>query len=180
LKYVTFPSTVVASSLNCFIMRSPELSTGVTLLDEDCIPIPVVQRKSTTSNEDGDEEEETTDAISWIAARQGVLSTTASRAVLQIPYFITPLLLSTRWMTHLLQRHPTLTLPVTSYLIVTTFGLWFPAATATIIQNTIFRTTFGTKRVFLGYRVIEVHTQTGYDRSIIYLCVLVFSLRSTL
>lgn len=33
MKFVAFPSAVVASSLNCYIVRSPEIDTGVPLLD---------------------------------------------------------------------------------------------------------------------------------------------------
>jgi Sideroflexins len=33
LRYVAFPSAVVASSLNCYIVRSPEITTGIPLLN---------------------------------------------------------------------------------------------------------------------------------------------------
>jgi len=33
LKFVAFPSSVLASSLNCYIVRSPEIASGVPLSD---------------------------------------------------------------------------------------------------------------------------------------------------
>ena len=33
MKFVAFPSAVVASSLNCYVVRSPEIATGVPLMD---------------------------------------------------------------------------------------------------------------------------------------------------
>eukprot|EP00985_Skeletonema_marinoi_P022529 scaffold14409_cov80-Skeletonema_marinoi.AAC.1 len=35
MKFVAFPSAVVASSLNCYVVRSPEIDTGVPLVDGD-------------------------------------------------------------------------------------------------------------------------------------------------
>merc|ERR1719480_268178 len=66
MKYVAFPSAVVASSLNCYVVRSPEIVTGIPLFDEHGDPVLPME-----------------DNTSSIAARRGVESTTASRAILQ-------------------------------------------------------------------------------------------------
>eukprot|EP00586_Coscinodiscus_wailesii_P019329 CAMPEP_0172499316 /NCGR_PEP_ID=MMETSP1066-20121228/125504_1 /TAXON_ID=671091 /ORGANISM="Coscinodiscus wailesii, Strain CCMP2513" /LENGTH=326 /DNA_ID=CAMNT_0013272991 /DNA_START=82 /DNA_END=1059 /DNA_ORIENTATION=+ len=35
LRFVAFPSSVVASSLNCYVVRSPEIDTGIPVVDEE-------------------------------------------------------------------------------------------------------------------------------------------------
>ena len=119
LRWVAFPSAVVASSLNCYIVRSPEIETGIPLETED--GRNVVSDGST----------------SQIAAARGVYSTTASRAILQAPvYFVPPLLLAVvgPLKQYLLQK-PQLTVPVTTYLLLTSFGVGLPATTAIFPQK---------------------------------------------
>lgn len=111
LRLVSFPSAVVASSLNCFFVRSPELESGVPLLNDRFENVLVGE----TSLE---------------AAKKGVYSTTASRAILQMPtFFIPPLLLGTvEPLKQLLMDNPSLGLPVTTYLLLVVFGVGLPAA----------------------------------------------------
>lgn len=113
MKYVAFPSAVVASSLNCYIIRSPEIELGIPLFDEhgkDVLP-------GTTSQE---------------AARRGVYATTASRALLQAPVFIIPpLLLSyVPFFKKIMNRQPTMAIPLMTYMVIVAFGLGLPAAVA--------------------------------------------------
>ena len=118
LKWVAFPSAVVASSLNCYIVRSPELESG--------IPLETMQGEDVLEG-----------ATSPIAAARGVYSTTASRALLQAPvYFLPPLLLATigPFKRYLSQR-PAMTVPVTTYLLLTSFGVGLPATTAIFPQK---------------------------------------------
>lgn len=68
LRWVAFPSAVVASSLNCYIVRSPEIDTGVPLQDANGNDVLPGERSN-------------------IAAAAGVHSTTASRAILQAPVY---------------------------------------------------------------------------------------------
>ena len=71
LRYVAFPSAVVASTLNCYIVRAPEIETGIPLQDaagHDVLP----------------------GSTSQVAAAAGVYSTTASRALLQAPISALP------------------------------------------------------------------------------------------
>jgi hypothetical protein len=115
MKWIAFPSGVAASSLNCYIVRSPEIDSGVPLLDQHG------QAVSDT-------------ATSQEAAKRAVHSTTLTRAILQIPvYFIPPLLLVPLQKT-LLVKYPQLSLPVTTYLLLTSFGLGLPCTIAMFPQ----------------------------------------------
>lgn len=117
MRYIAFPSAVVASSLNCYIVRRPEIGTGIPLLNErgeNVLP------GSTSS----------------VAAKAGVYSTTASRAALQAPvYFLPPILLATlpplkRYLT----KAPQMTVPITTFLLLTSFGIGLPATVAMFPQ----------------------------------------------
>lgn len=117
MRWVAFPSAIVASSLNCYIIRSPEIDTGVPLIDangQDVLP----------------------GKTSKIAARNGVNSTTASRALLQAPvYFLPPLLMASIPMfKNMVARNPAMTVPLTTYLVLTSFGLGLPATVAVFPQ----------------------------------------------
>ncbi|KAL3944799.1 MAG: hypothetical protein SGBAC_001122 [Bacillariaceae sp.] len=115
MKFVAFPSAIVASSLNCYIVRSPEIETGVPLLD-------------------GEGNNVFEGETSTIAARHGVYSTTLSRALLQAPvYFLPPLLLSGPLQNFVKQR-PTIRVPLTTFLILTAFGIGLPATVALFPQ----------------------------------------------
>ncbi len=116
LRYVAFPSAVLASSLNCYVVRSPEIAQGVPLLSPNGTPVPC--------------------SPSTEAARWGVVETTASRAVLQFPvYFLPPLLVQTLPpLRSLLRRSPHLTVPITTYLLLVSFGFGLPSAIALFPQ----------------------------------------------
>lgn len=119
MKYVAFPSAVVASSLNCYIVRSPEIETGIPLMDKDG---DLILNGAVTSNE---------------AAKCGVHSTTMSRAILQAPvYFLPPLLMAVTPLAGVVAKHPTLRVPITTFLVLTSFGLGLPATTAIFPQIT--------------------------------------------
>jgi sideroflexin-5 len=121
LQWVAFPSAIVASSLNCFIVRSPELSTGIPLMD--C-------RGKTVGGEN-----DSSPLTSLEAARRGVYSTTASRALLQAPvYLLPPLLLSTGILKRYLSRYPAAAVPMTTYLLLVSFGVGLPATVAIFPQ----------------------------------------------
>jgi hypothetical protein len=111
LRFISFPSAVIASSLNCFIVRRPEIDSGVILLNkqmENVLP-------GETSRE---------------AAKRGVYSTTASRAILQMPtYFIPPLILDTvEPIKHYMCENPTTVVPITTFLLLVSFGVGLPCA----------------------------------------------------
>lgn len=119
MKYVAFPSAVVASSLNCYVVRSPEIATGIPLFDKDGSPVlPLDENKSS------------------VAARAGVESTTASRAILQAPVYFLPSLLMGILppLKALVAKHPTARVPLTTFLVLTSFGLGLPATIAIFPQ----------------------------------------------
>jgi hypothetical protein len=111
LRFISFPSAVIASSLNCYIVRSPEIEVGVPLLN--------MQQENVLPGE-----------TSIAAAKRGVYSTTASRAVLQMPtYFIPPLILDTVTpLKQFLVDNPVMVVPVTTFLLLVSFGIGLPAA----------------------------------------------------
>ena len=117
MRWVAFPSAVVASSLNCYIVRSPEIKTGIPLLNEDFEDVAPGQ-------------------TSKVAAAKGVNSTTASRALLQAPvYFLPPVLMgSIPALKSALLRHPAMSVPLTTYLVLVSFGLGLPATVAIFPQ----------------------------------------------
>ena len=115
MKFVAFPSAIVASSLNCYIVRSPEIETGVPLVD-------------------GEGNNVFEGETSTIAAKRGVYSTTLSRALLQAPvYLLPPLLLSGPLQNYVKQR-PAMRVPLTTFLILTAFGIGLPATVAIFPQ----------------------------------------------
>lgn len=127
MKFVAFPSAVVASSLNCYIVRSPEMETGIPLMDEDGQTI-LVTDESTGA---------TIPAVSQEAATRGVNSTTVSRAILQAPvYFLPPLLMGLGPFAQALVKRPNARVPMTTFLLLTSFGLGLPTTVAIFPQIT--------------------------------------------
>ena len=117
MKFVAFPSSILASCLNCYIVRSPEIDAGVPLLH------PTSLRPICSSTE-----------TSVAAAKKGVLETVASRAILQVPvYFLPPVLTATAFST-LLLTNPGLSVPLTTYLLLVSFGFGLPFAIAVFPQ----------------------------------------------
>lgn len=116
LKFISFPSCVLASMLNCYAMRKSEIITGVPLFDAEG---KIVQPEHT----------------SQVAAKEGVYSTIASRAVLPAPTFlIPPLLLNTQYIKKLLTKHAALSLPISTFLIIICFGIGLPGTIAIFPQ----------------------------------------------
>jgi sideroflexin-5 len=117
MKYVAFPSAVVASSLNCYIVRSPEIETGIPLTDANGNNV----MEGSTSQE---------------AARRGVNSTTVSRALLQAPvYFLPPVLMGVLPpFQKMIQNNPRTRVPLTTFLLLVSFGVGLPVTTAIFPQ----------------------------------------------
>jgi len=117
LRFVAFPSAVVASSLNCYIARRPEIACGIPLLDlyhNNVLP------GETSTN----------------AVTLGVYSTTASRALLQLPtYFARPLIVETVTpLEEYLVANPAATVPLTTFWLLLSFGIGLPAAVGVFPQ----------------------------------------------
>lgn len=117
LRWVAFPSSVVASSLNCYIVRSPEIDTGITLVDADGNDVLPGE-------------------TSKIAAERGVYLTTMSRAVLQAPVFFLPpfLMSSLPLLVKAIAKNPMLRVPISTYLLLVCFGIGLPASVAVFPQ----------------------------------------------
>lgn len=113
LKFTAFPSCVVASSLNCYFVRSPEIETGIDVFDADGKVM----------------------GTSQIAAKGGVYSTTFSRAILQAPvFFVPPFLLTTPYFKSILAKNPALSVPLSTFLLLVSFGVGLPATVAIFPQ----------------------------------------------
>jgi len=122
MKYIAFPSAVVASSLNCYVVRSPEIATGIPLLDPRGLPIAMETNSIHTNT-------------SNIAARKGVEATTFTRAILSAPvYFFPPLLLGLPRLQQLVAKHPAVRVPLTTFLVLVSFGVGLPATIAIFPQ----------------------------------------------
>ena len=117
LRYVAFPSAVVASSMNCYIVRSPEMRTGMPLVNS--------RGERVLPNE-----------TSTIAAERGVNSTTLSRALLQAPvYFLPPFMMGALpVLRNAIANNPAMRVPMTTYLLLVCFGIGLPASVAIFPQ----------------------------------------------
>lgn len=112
LKFVAFPSSVIASSSNCYIVRRPEIAAGVELVDAD---------GNTVAN----------GARSSIAARKAVHETVISRAMLQVPVFFVPAaLVSLPPVAAALAGSAGTAMAVTSFITCVSFGFGLPATIA--------------------------------------------------
>ncbi len=123
MKFVAFPSAVVASSLNCYIVRSPEIESGIPLLDEDGQTVMITDADGTL-----------VPALSQEAATRGVNSTTLSRAILQAPVYFLPAVLM--GFGPLARAPPSARVPLTTFLLLTSFGLGLPVTVAIFPQIT--------------------------------------------
>jgi len=121
MKYVAFPSAVVASSLNCYVVRSPEITTGIPLQDKHGNPLLLPHRDDNSSR---------------VAGRRGVESTTLSRAILQAPVYFVPSVLMgvVPPLRRLVEHHPRTRIPLTTFLVLVSFGLGLPATIAIFPQ----------------------------------------------
>jgi len=121
MKYVAFPSAVVASSLNCYVVRSPEITTGIPLQDKHGNPLLLPPRYDNSSR---------------VAGRRGVESTTLSRAILQAPVYFLPSVLMgvVPPLRRLVEHHPRTRIPLTTFLVLVSFGLGLPATIAIFPQ----------------------------------------------
>ena len=117
MRFISFPSAVIASSLNCFIARRPEIDSGVALLNdqlEDVLP----------------------GETSLVAAAHSVYSTSASRAILQLPTFvIPPLILDTvAPLKDYMSLNPSSDVPITTFLLLITFSVGLPCVVGILPQ----------------------------------------------
>jgi tricarboxylate carrier len=115
LKFIALPTSMVASSVNCLIMRWPETSTGITVYSDD------------TGEEIGK---------STVAAKKAIKETVFSRMLLQLPVFVFPPMMTfLPPIASIMRKNPRLTTPITSVFLFIGFGLGLPASIAAFPQE---------------------------------------------
>jgi len=116
LKFVAFPSSVIASCSNCYIMRSSEISKGIVVSDDEGNVLAGGKR-------------------SIVAAQKAVQETVLSRAFLQIPVFFgTAAIMSLPRIVTITAAHPASVIPMTTFVTMIMFGYGLPAAVAIFPQ----------------------------------------------
>jgi tricarboxylate carrier len=119
LKFIAMPTSMVASSVNCLIMRWPETQTGISVCD------------SQTGAEVG---------RSRIAAKKAIQETVVSRVLLQLPVFLFPPVMSMLPpVARFLRRNPRLATPVMTGFLFVGFGFGLPASIAAFPQEGLIR-----------------------------------------
>eukprot|EP00658_Telonema_sp_P-2_P025069 TRINITY_DN20091_c0_g1_i3.p1 TRINITY_DN20091_c0_g1~~TRINITY_DN20091_c0_g1_i3.p1 ORF type:complete len:250 (+),score=48.66 TRINITY_DN20091_c0_g1_i3:535-1284(+) len=112
MTFVALPTCIAASCLNCYIVRRPEIVTGVPITDSEG-NILAGGRKSN------------------IAAGYGVNATVASRAFLQFPtFFLPPAFMALPPVAAMVAANPAIGLPLSTFLTMICFGFGLPAAIA--------------------------------------------------
>ena len=116
MKFVALPSSMIASSSNAYIMRSPEIETGVALTDADGKEIVSGSRSKT-------------------AAKKAVMETVYSRMLLQLPtFFLPPLFMMLPPIASAAAASPVVSITVNTFVTLVGFGLGLPAAVAVFPQ----------------------------------------------
>jgi tricarboxylate carrier len=117
LTFVALPSSMVASSSNAYIMRSPEIETGVSLVDTNGKEIVPGARSKT-------------------AARKAVMETVYSRILLQLPtFFLPPLFMMLPPVAVAAAASPVVSITANTFVTLVGFGLGLPAAVAVFPQT---------------------------------------------
>ncbi|KAF4659700.1 hypothetical protein FOL47_007476 [Perkinsus chesapeaki] len=117
LRWVGLPASMVASSANCFIMRHSELDTGITVF------------KKGTNEEVG---------TSRLAAKKALKEVVASRVLLQFPVFgVSPAFMTLPPIQKMCMAYPSLALPISTTVLLLSFGFGLPASIAAFPQTGI-------------------------------------------
>jgi tricarboxylate carrier len=115
LKFIAMPTSMVASSVNCLIMRWPETRTGITVYE------------AASGKEVG---------LSKIAAEKAIKETVVSRVLLQLPVFLfPPVMTMLPPIARFLKRNPRLSTPVMTTFLFFGFGFGLPASIAAFPQE---------------------------------------------
>ena len=117
LRFAAFPTSNVATSLSCFIMRRPEIKDGIAVFDSSGRPAAGGAR-------------------SRAAARKAVRETIVSRLLLDVPGLLLPALItSLPFIAGFQRRWPGWALAVDTLTIMLCFGFGLPAANAAFPQT---------------------------------------------
>lgn len=117
LRFVALPTSIVASSVNCIIMRRPEMDIGIGVFDKEGVEV----------------------GKSRLAAKAAIESTVLSRILLQIPVFVfPPIVAALPPVARYLRKYPKLSTPVMTGLMFVGFGFGLPASIAAFpVEGTI-------------------------------------------
>ena len=138
LKFIALPTSIVASSVNCMIMRWPETEKGIAVFDH-------------TGTDVGN---------SQIAAKDAIRETVFSRMLLQVPVFVfPPVVTMLPPIARFLTRNPRLGTPVMTGLLFVGFGLGLPASIAAFPQQ-------GTLREGLAEEALRGHGDLRYNKGL--------------
>ena len=114
LKFIALPTSIVASSVNCVIMRWSETQTGIKVYTSD-------------GEEVGN---------SRAAASKAIRETVVSRMLLQVPVFVfPPLMTMLPPISRFLKRNPRFSTPIMTGFLFLGFGLGLPASIAAFPQE---------------------------------------------
>ena len=117
MPFIAFPSSMVASSANCYIMRRPEIEKGAILTDKNGNPVSNGKKSSK-------------------AAQKAVEETVLSRVILQFPVFLVPAVtMALPPVAKFCLVNPVLGVGVYSFLSIVSFGFGLPAAIAVFPQR---------------------------------------------
>jgi hypothetical protein len=117
LKFVALPSSIVASSSNAYIMRRPEIASGIAVVDANGSEVLAGARSSA-------------------AASKAVRETVLSRVFLQVPtFFIPPMFMSLGPLSRAAAASPAADLSLNTFLTILGFGLGLPAAVGAFPQR---------------------------------------------
>ncbi len=116
LRFAAFPTSNVATSLSCYIMRHPEIKNGIAVFDSN--GRLVVQG-----------------ARSRVAAWKAVRETIVSRVLLDVPGLLLPATITSLPCIANFQRKPGWALAVDTLTIMLCFGFGLPAANAAFPQT---------------------------------------------
>ena len=116
LKYVAFPSTAAASTINCYVTLAPSIPNGFPLLDS---------KGNLVANGE----------TSVMAAEKGVNQTTISRMVIPMPVFLfPPIAMAAGPIATAVAANPALGVPITCYLTMLAMGFGLPLAISVFPQ----------------------------------------------
>jgi len=117
LTFVALPSSMIASSANAYIMRSPEIATGIAVVDASGSELVPGARSSE-------------------AARKAVQETALSRVLLQFPtFFVPPMFMMLPPVAAAAAASPVFSLTANTFVTMVGFGLGLPAAVAYFPQQ---------------------------------------------
>ena len=120
LRFIAMPTSMIASSVNCLIMRWPETEQGIAVFDQ-------------SGKEVG---------LSKVAARKAIQETVVSRVLLQLPVFLFPPVMTLLPpIAKFLRRHPRYNTPIMTAFLFLGFGLGLPASIAAFPQEGVIQET---------------------------------------